>query len=86
MDVSEVASSGSGTIHGMIVGQVSPVKSTLDVKYFERQISDGVKTMQLVLLHVLHKTLSNVARLLYGTVELSESFQDHQTPDYVNEY
>ena len=28
MNVSEVASSGSGTIHGIIVGQVSPVKAS----------------------------------------------------------
>ena len=48
MDVSEVALSGSGTI---LIGQVSPVKSSKkrpDIKYFEGQISDDVKTMQLV--------------------------------------
>ena len=28
MDVSEVASSGSGTVCGMIIGQVSPIKSS----------------------------------------------------------
>ena len=28
MDVSEVASSGTGTIHGIIVGQVSPIKTS----------------------------------------------------------
>ena len=47
MEVSEVASSGTGTVHGIIIGQVSPVKSSkkqTDVKYFEGQISDGVKT------------------------------------------
>ena len=51
MEVSEVASSGTGTVHGIIVGQVLPVKSSKkrpDVKYFEGQISDGVKTMRLV--------------------------------------
>ena len=51
MEVSEVAYSGTGTVHGIIVGQVSPVKSSKkrpDVKYFEGQISDGVKTMRLV--------------------------------------
>ena len=51
MEVSEVASSGTGTIHDIIVAQVSPAKSSKkrpDVKYFERQISDGVKTMRLV--------------------------------------
>ena len=50
MSVSDVASSGTGTVHGVIVGQVSPVKSSTrsDVKYFEGQISDGVKTVRLV--------------------------------------
>ena len=51
MEVSEVASSGTGTVHGIIIGQVTPVKSRkkqTDVKYFEGQISDGVKTMRLV--------------------------------------
>ena len=48
--MSEVASSATGTIHGIIIGQVSPVKSIKKqtyVKYFEGQISDGVKTMLL---------------------------------------
>ena len=38
MKVSEVASSGTGTIHGFIVGHVSPIKSSKkqpDSKYFE---------------------------------------------------
>ena len=41
MDVSEVASSGTGTVHGVIVGQVSPIKISKkrpDVKFFEGQI------------------------------------------------
>ena len=41
MDVSEVASSGTGTVHGVIVGQVSPVKTSKkrpDVKFFDGQI------------------------------------------------
>ena len=41
MDVSEVASSGTGTVHGVIFGQVSPIKTSKkrpDVKFFEGQI------------------------------------------------
>ena len=51
MNVSEVASFGTGTIHGIIIGQVLPVKASKkrpDVKYSEVQISDGVKTMRLM--------------------------------------
>ena len=51
LDVSGVASSGTGTVYGIIVGQVSPVKTSkkqLDVKFLEGQISDGVKTIRLV--------------------------------------
>jgi len=51
MDVSQVASSGTGTVHSMVIGEVSPVKSSKkrpEVKYFHGQISDGIKTMGLV--------------------------------------
>ena len=51
MDVSQVASSGTGTVHSMVIGEVSPVKSSKkrpEVKYFHGQISDGIKTMRLV--------------------------------------
>jgi len=51
MDVSQVASSGTGTVHCMVIGEVSPVKSSKnrpEVKYFHGQISDGLKTMRLV--------------------------------------
>ena len=61
MEVSEVASSGTGTVHGIIVG-VSPVKSSKkrsDVKYFEGQISDGVKTMRLVSFEPTRLTLQS---------------------------
>ena len=48
MDVSDVVASGSpgtGTVHGMVVGQVSPVKTSSkrsEVKYFDGQFSDDV--------------------------------------------
>ena len=49
MNVSDVVastSSGTGTVHGVLVGQVSPIKTSRrrgDVKYFEGQLSDGKK-------------------------------------------
>ena len=54
MEVSDVlfsTSSGTGTVHGMTISQVSPIKSSTkrkDVKYFYSQVTDGVKTVQLV--------------------------------------
>ena len=54
MDVSDVvasASPGAGTVHGMVVGQVSQVKRSSkrnDVQYFDGQFSDGVNTIRLV--------------------------------------
>ena len=54
MDVSDVVAStsaGSGTVHGVLIGEVSPVKTSRrrsDVKYFESQLSDGKKTVRLV--------------------------------------
>lgn len=49
MDVSDSitsASTGTGTVHGMVIGQVSAVKTSTkrnEVKYFDGQFSDGVK-------------------------------------------
>ena len=54
MDVSDVvalASPGTGIVHGMVVGQVSPVKTSSkrnEVKYFDGQFSDGVNAVRLV--------------------------------------
>ena len=54
MEVSDILSSpssGMGTVHGMVVGQVSPIKSSSkrnDIKYFDSQFTDGVKTLRLV--------------------------------------
>ena len=54
MDLSDVVastSSGTGMVHGVLVGQVSPIKTSrkrANVKYFEGQLSDGKKTVRLV--------------------------------------
>lgn len=48
LSVSDIVSAGAGTIHGVVVGQVSPVITSTkwsDTKYFEGQISDRVKTV-----------------------------------------
>ena len=72
MDVSEVAeevaSSGTGTVHGIIVGQVSPVKTSknaTDVKFFKGQISDGVKTMRLDSFKPLHLVVSPLLHVYF---------------------
>ena len=50
MDVSDVkASTSSGTVHGVVVGKLSPVKTSSKnrvVKYFDGRFSDGKKTVQ----------------------------------------
>ena len=55
MDVSNlvvsIGASSSGTMHGVLVGEVSPIKTSRkrnNVKYFEGQCSDGKKTVRLV--------------------------------------
>ena len=52
MDVSDVkASTLSGTVHGVVVGELSPVKTSSKnraVKYFDGRFSDGKKTVRLV--------------------------------------
>ena len=55
MDVSDLVvstgASSSGTVHGVLVGEVSPIKTSRkksNVKYFEGQFSDGKKTVRLV--------------------------------------
>ena len=55
MDVSNlvvsIGASSSGTVHGALVGEVSPIKTSRkrnNVKYFEGQCSDGKKTVRLV--------------------------------------
>ena len=50
MDMSDIvasASPGTGTVHGIVVGQVSPVKTSSkrnEVKHLDGQFSDGVNT------------------------------------------
>ena len=42
LSVSDITSPGVGTVHGVVIGEVSPVKASSkrsDVKYFEGQIS-----------------------------------------------
>ena len=52
MDVSDVkASTSSGSVHGVVVGELSPVKTSSKnraVKYFDGRFSEGKKTVQLV--------------------------------------
>ena len=49
--VVSTGASSSGTVHGVLVGEVSPIKMSRkrnNVKYFEGQFSDGKKTVHLV--------------------------------------
>ena len=49
--ISTTGASSSGTVHGILVGEVSPIKTSRkrnDIKYFEGQFSDGKKTVCLV--------------------------------------
>ena len=55
MDLSDLVistgASSSGTVHGVLVCEVSPIKTSRkrnDIKYFEGQFSDGKKTVRLV--------------------------------------
>lgn len=52
MDPSNIEESKSATVHGVLVGGVSPIKSSrknADRKYFEMKLSDGDKTVRVVL-------------------------------------
>ena len=51
MNISEVVECKSGTVHGIFVGGVSPIKKSQkrnNVQYFEANISDGGKTVRMV--------------------------------------
>ena len=52
MDVSDMElSTSSGKFHGVVVGELSPVKTSSKnnaVKYFDGRFSDGKKTVRLV--------------------------------------
>ena len=51
MTVSQLQECSYGTIHGIFVGDVSPIKSSrkcADVKYFDGWISDGEATTRVV--------------------------------------
>lgn len=50
-DVSEIAPTKSATVHGIFVGETSPVKcskSNSSVKYFHTRLTDGKKTVRVV--------------------------------------
>ena len=52
MDISEVTASSSPiTLHDVVVGQVSPLKSSKTksgVRYFDGSFTDGKKTLQMI--------------------------------------
>ena len=51
MDVSEVCEAKGATVHGVLVGHLSPVKEShgkAGVKYFKGKLSDGKKTLRIV--------------------------------------
>ncbi len=51
MDVSEMEVSNTATIHGVFVGEVSPVKCSRknpEVKYFEGRFTDRRKTVSVI--------------------------------------
>ena len=70
MDPSNIQESKLATVHGIFVGDVSPIKVSrkcADRKYFEANLSDGNKTLQvfpipsepvLLLLHRRHSSVS----------------------------
>ena len=51
MEVSEMHQSSTATVHGMVVGELSPIKTSRkrsSVKYFEGNISDGRKVARMI--------------------------------------
>ena len=50
LDVSDMKPSKCATIHGMVVGSLSPVQTSKrsSVKYFEGNLSDGKKVTRLI--------------------------------------
>ena len=51
IDISEVCESQGATVHGVVVGELSPVKDSrgkAGLPYFEGQLSDGKKTVRMV--------------------------------------
>jgi len=69
MDVSDVVTSSpssKSTVHGVLVGEVSPVKTSRkrsDVKYFDGKFSDGKKTVRVVSFEPrLHKEFQDAQR------------------------
>jgi len=69
MDVSDVVTSSpsaKSSVHGVLVGEVSPLKTSRkrsDVKYFDGKFSDGKKTVRLVSFEPkLHKEFQDAQR------------------------
>ena len=50
MDVSDIKPSTSATIHGVIVGELSPLKQgrKQNIKYFDGTLSDGIKKARMI--------------------------------------
>lgn len=75
--MSQVASSGTGTVHCMVIGELSPVKSSKkrpEVKYFHGQINDGIQTMRLVLFDPTLRSKLEEAQKDEGSVALQNCF------------
>ena len=50
-DISDITPSKSARVHGVVVGQISPIKSSKrdpSMKYFEGNLMDGKKTIRMV--------------------------------------
>ena len=57
MDVSQLVTSSSATVHGVFVGAISPMKTSQKnsiVKYYESQLSSAISFNLLALSHFLH--------------------------------
>ena len=51
MEISTLVPSSSASMEGVLVGNISPIKTSRNnarVKYFEGQLSDGAKTVRFV--------------------------------------
>ncbi len=51
MDVSEIVQCKNAAVHGLVVGVISPVKSSkkiLEIKFFQSQLCDGKKVVRVI--------------------------------------
>ena len=70
MDVSDVEpSTSSGTFHGVVIGELSPIKTSSKnsaVKYFDGRFSDGKTTVRLISFDPkLHARLNEIQKSGY---------------------